>query len=606
MKKLVRIIIGAVLFFTALLLPFEGIARFLLFAVPYIILGYDVVFKAGKHIIRGKLLDENFLMTLATVGAFAIGEYPEAAAVMLFYQVGEMFQDYASEKSKKSVKALMKLRPESVRVMRDGKQIMVDPSEVMPGEIIVVNQGEVVALDGKIIKGETFLDTAVVTGESVPFEASEGSSVVSGSVNLNGVIHIEVSKPYGQSVVSRIIDLAQTAAEKKTKSERFITRFAKIYTPAVVGLAVLISVVPPLFTGFDFPVWIYRALIFLVISCPCALVLSVPMSYFAGLGGASRSGILVKGGNSLEALAKAGIFVFDKTGTLTEGSFRVVEIVSEDKQELLRCAAIAEKTSPHPVAVAIKKAYTGEIPDADKINEEFGKGVECVYNGEVIVAGNEKIMEKHKIDYSAASEEGSVVYVAKNNICIGYIVVSDKIKQRSAEAVVKLKKQGALKTVILTGDSRHSGETVAAELGTDEVYSELLPEQKVEKIRDLISEKPEKSSVIFVGDGINDAPALACADVGIAMGGIGSDAAVEAADAVIMNDDLTHLVSLVKIARRTRRVVGENVVFALVFKAAVMVLGALGLAGMWPAVVADVGVAAIAALNALRCLKKES
>ncbi len=603
-KTLIRIIIAVIFFIAGYFLPFDGIALLLYYAAVYLFISWDILWRAIRGIITGQFLDENFLMAIASVGAFFISDYSEAVAVILFYQVGELFQSCAVAKSRKNIAALMDIRPDYANVERDGEVVETDPDDVHIGDIIVIKPGEKIPLDCLVIEGESTIDTASVTGESVPVDAYVGKNLISGCVNINGVLRCEVTSEFGESTVSKILELVENASENKAKAENFITKFARYYTPAVVIAAVLIGVVPPLFNG-EWGEWIKRALTFLVISCPCALVISVPMTFFGGIGGASRNGILVKGANYLEALAKVRTVVFDKTGTLTEGSFEVTAVnpVSVTEKELLRIAAYAEYYSPHPIAKSLKKAYGSEIDPSvlGKISEISGRGICAEIGGETVLAGGEKLMKDNNIDFTPCSKAGTVVYVAVEGEYKGYIVISDSVKSDSADAISQLKKCGVQKTVMLTGDNELTGKAVAAEIGIDEAYCGLLPSDKVDIIKRLLDAK--EGNLVFAGDGINDAPALTCADIGVAMGGIGSDAAIEAADAVIMDDNPSKIVLAIKIARKTLAIVKQNIVFALGVKGVILLLGALGFAGMWAAVFADVGVCVIAVLNAMRALK---
>lgn len=582
-------------------IPWWG--ELILYVSAYLVVGADVLFGAVRNILHGQVFDERFLMTLATVGAFVIGEYPEAVAVMLFYQVGELFQSMAVGKSRKSIAALMDIRPDSATVLRGGEEITVFPDEVEKGETIIVKPGEKIPLDGIILKGSTAVNTAALTGESLPCDKFEGDTVLSGSVNISGVIEVETSGVFAESTVSKILALVENSAEKKAKSENFITKFAKYYTPAVVIGAVLLALIPSLITG-NWAEWVKRALVFLVVSCPCALVISVPLSFFGGIGGASKRGILVKGANYLEALAKPGSVIFDKTGTLTEGKFEVTAVHPEQmsESELLDIAALAESYSSHPIAESIIRAHGGDIDKnrISEVRERAGYGVEGVLGGRKIYVGNALLMKEANAEYRDCHISGTIIHIAYEDEYLGHIVVSDIIKPDAAEAISELKKLGAAKTVILTGDGKKAAEEVGIKVGADEVKSGLLPEQKVEEAEKIIE---EKGTTVYVGDGINDAPVLTRADVGIAMGAIGSDAAIEAADIVIMDDKPSKVAEAVKISRRTMRIVYENIFFALGVKAIVLILGAAGIAGMWLAVFADVGVAVIAVLNAMRAMK---
>ncbi len=601
-RRLLRVIAGAVLFAVAFALDKTGAltAYWRLFGyIPaYLVIGGDVLWKAVRNIFRGKVFDENFLMSLATVGAFCTAEYGEAVAVMLFYQVGELFQAYAVGRSRRSISELMDIRPDYANIMRDGQLVQVEPDAVQVGDVIVVKSGERVPLDGIILSGQSSIDTSAMTGESMPREVIPGDGVFSGGINLNGMLTIKVTKEFGQSTVAKVLELVENASEQKASAENFITRFARIYTPTVVIGAVLLSVIPSLVTG-AWAEWIHRALTFLVISCPCALVISVPLSFFGGIGGASKAGVLVKGGNYLEALAKAEIVVMDKTGTLTKGTFEVQQV--EDEQ-LLEISALAEYYCDHPIAASIKRAY-GKTPDLSRIQQSevlAGYGVRAIVDGHEIYAGNQKLMKKLGQDVLAMT--GTNVYVVSDGIYRGCIRIADTVKPTAAAAIQALRRCGVKRTVMLTGDSDDIGREVASELGIDEVYTQLLPADKVEKTEELFSTLTG-GKLIFVGDGINDAPVIARADVGVAMGGLGSDAAIEAADVVIMNDDPSKLAQAIGIARRTLRIVRQNIVFALAVKALVLLLGATGIVGLWAAVFADVGVAVLAILNAMRALK---
>lgn len=604
---LLRIIIAAVLFLAGNLLPLHGTAELAVFLVSYAIIGWDILWKAITNILHGQVFDENFLMAIATVGAFILGEHTEGVAVMLFYQVGEWFQSYAVSKSRRSIASLMDIRPDYANVERDGKLVQVDPDEVQIGDTIVVKPGERIPLDGKIIKGSSALDTSALTGESMPREVEPGMEVISGCINQTGILTIQTTKEFGESTVAKILDLVENASEKKGKIENFITRFARYYTPVVVFAALALAILPPIITGQEFSAWIYRALTFLVISCPCALVISIPLSFFGGIGGASKIGVLVKGSNYLEALANAEIVVFDKTGTLTKGSFAVSEIHAEamSEQQLLELAAYAEDYSNHPISLSIKKAYDGTI-DASRISEVHeiaGHGVQAVIDGKKVLAGNAKLMKKEKIKFSAAASVGTVVYLACDGVYAGCIIIEDEIKPDAQTAIKSLKSSGVRRTVMLTGDADAVGKKVAARLGLDQAYTELLPADKVVRVEDMMQQKSDKGKLVFVGDGINDAPVLARADVGIAMGGLGSDAAIEAADVVLMTDEPSKIAAVMKIARKTIRIANQNIVFALGVKFLVLGLGALGYANMWAAVFADVGVSVIAILNAIRAMR---
>ena len=620
-KMLVRIIVTAVLF--AGLFVFEKfvpitsrILRLAVYMVPYLVISYDILKKAFKGIIKGQVFDENFLMAVASVGAVAIavyenGSYNEAVAVMLFYQIGELFQSYAVGKSRRSISELMDIRPDYANIEVDGKIEQVDPDEVEVGSIIVVSAGEKIPIDGVIVEGSTTLDTAALTGESVPRSVKESDEVISGCINLTGTVRIRTTKPFGESTVSKILDLVENSSSKKSKSEQFISKFARIYTPAVCGGALALALLPPvvsLIIGKDamWLTWIYRALTFLVISCPCALVISIPLSFFAGIGGASKEGVLVKGSNYLETLSKTKIVVFDKTGTMTKGNFEVTEIapVGVENNELLRLAAYAESYSSHPISKSIKSAYGEEIDNAkiSDVNEISGNGILAVVDGKKVAAGNSKLMDKLGVEYTACSKVGTVVYVAVDGKYCGYILISDALKPTSVSAVKAMKDCGVRKTVMLTGDSKKVADAVAKELGADEVYSELLPADKVSQVERLLADKGEKEKLAFVGDGINDAPVLSRADIGIAMGALGSDAAIEAADIVLMDDDPMKISKAIKISSKCLRIVNENIYFALGVKALCLILGAVGIANMWVAIFADVGVMVLAVLNAIRAL----
>ncbi|KXL53561.1 MULTISPECIES: heavy metal translocating P-type ATPase [Bacillota] len=607
-KRLWRIIIGAALLATAVLLNLNNEwLQIALFIISYIIVGGDVVKRAVKNIFKGQVFDENFLMSIATIGAFFIGEYPEGVAVMLFYQVGELFQSYAVGKSRKSIASLMDIRPDYANVKKGDELVKVDPDEVQIGDIIVIKAGEKIPLDGKVIEGSSMIDTSALTGESVPREVEVGSDILSGCININGVITAEVTKEFGESTVSKILDLVENASSKKSNSEQFITKFARYYTPVVVIIAVFLAIIPPLvIDGATFSDWIYRALAFLVVSCPCALVISIPLSFFGGIGGASKKGILVKGSNYLEALAQTEIVVFDKTGTLTKGVFNVQEIHPEgvSKEELLELTAYVESYSNHPISLSLKRAYGKEIDNGriSDVEEISGHGVIATVDGKKVMAGNIKLMKMMDIPYFKGELIGTAVHVAVNNKYIGYIVIADEVKEDSAQAIKELKAANIKQTVMLTGDNKSVGSKVAKELGLDKVYAELLPADKVEKLEELFSQKSTKGKLAFVGDGINDAPVLARADIGIAMGGLGSDAAIEAADIVIMTDEPSKIATAMKISKKTLKIANQNIVFAIGIKIIVLILSAFGIATMWAAIFADVGVTIIAVLNAFRAL----
>ncbi|CAM3198095.1 heavy metal translocating P-type ATPase [Streptobacillus felis] len=607
-KRLWRIIIGAAVLATAVLLSLNNEwLQIAFFIISYIIVGGDVVKRAVKNIFKGQVFDENFLMSIATIGAFFIGEYPEGVAVMLFYQVGELFQSYAVGKSRKSIASLMDIRPDYANVKKGDELVKVDPDEVQIGDIIVIKAGEKIPLDGKVIEGSSMIDTSALTGESVPREVEVGSDILSGCININGVITAEVTKEFGESTVSKILDLVENASSKKSNSEQFITKFARYYTPVVVIIAVFLAIIPPLvIDGATFSDWIYRALAFLVVSCPCALVISIPLSFFGGIGGASKKGVLVKGSNYLEALAETEIVVFDKTGTLTKGVFNVQEIHPEgvSKEELLELTAHAESYSNHPISLSLKRAYSKEIDNGriSDVEEISGHGVIATVDGKKVMAGNIKLMKMMDITYFKGELIGTIVHVAVNNKYIGYIVIADEVKEDSAQAIKELKAANIKQTVMLTGDNKSIGSKVAKELGLDKVYAELLPADKVEKLEELFSQKSKKGKLAFVGDGINDAPVLARADIGIAMGGLGSDAAIEAADVVIMTDEPSKIATTMKISKKTLKIAHQNIVFAIGIKIIVLILSAFGITTMWAAIFADVGVTIIAVLNAFRAL----
>lgn len=607
-KRLWRIIIGAAVLATAVLLSLNNEwLHIALFIISYIIVGGDVVKRAVKNIFKGQVFDENFLMSIATIGAFFIGEYPEGVAVMLFYQVGELFQSYAVGKSRKSIASLMDIRPDYANVKKGDELVKVDPDEVQIGDIIVIKAGEKIPLDGKVIEGSSMIDTSALTGESIPRVVEVGSDILSGCININGVITAEVTKEFGESTVSKILDLVENASSKKSNSEQFITKFARYYTPVVVIIAVFLAIIPPLvIDGATFSDWIYRALAFLVVSCPCALVISIPLSFFGGIGGASKKGVLVKGSNYLEALAETEIVVFDKTGTLTKGVFNVQEIHPEgvSKEELLELTAHAESYSNHPISLSLKRAYSKEIDNGriSDVEEISGHGVIATVDGKKVMAGNIKLMKMMDIPYFNGELIGTIVRVAVNNKYIGYIVIADEVKEDSALAIKELKAANIKQTVMLTGDNKSIGSKVAKELGLDKVYTELLPADKVEKLEELFSQKSKKGKLAFVGDGINDAPVLARADIGIAMGGLGSDAAIEAADVVIMTDEPSKIATTMKISKKTLKIAHQNIVFAIGIKIIVLILSAFGITTMWAAIFADVGVTIIAVLNAFRAL----
>ncbi len=625
-RMLTRILVGLGIFIVVMLLPVADwvggpqalYLEFALFLIPYLVVGYDVLLRAARNIIRGQVFDENFLMSVATIGAFALVLFPEAeqhfaegAAVMLFYQVGELFQSYAVGKSRKSIAAMMDIAPDFANVRRDGDLVQVDPSEVNVGDEIVVKPGERVPLDGVVVDGASQLDTAALTGESVPREVREGDEIISGCVNMTGLISVRVSKPFGESTVSRILELVENASEKKARTENFITRFARYYTPIVVIIAALLAVVPPLAFGQDWSDWVQRGLVFLVVSCPCALVISVPLSFFGGIGGASRLGILVKGSNYLEVLARAETVVFDKTGTLTDGSFNVVAVHPEtgiDPDRLLSIAAHAEAYSDHPIALSVRKAYSGPIDQKRiaNVEEQSGHGVRANVDERVVLVGNDKLMQSCGIEHQDCELTGTILHVSFDGSYIGHIVIADVIKPDAAEAIANLRAAGVKKTVMLTGDRADVAAAVAKQLGIDEYRAQLLPQDKVTEVEKLLEETHAtsngKGKLAFVGDGINDAPVLTRADIGIAMGAMGSDAAIEAADIVLMDDKPSNIARAVHVARKTLNIVMQNIVFALGVKFLVLALAAFGIANMWLAVFADVGVAVIAILNAMRAM----
>ena len=613
-KKTRKRILTALVLFLALELAehlapdvLPGLAWPVLYLIPYGIIGWDVLWRAIRNIKNGQVFDENFLMSVATVGAFGCGEYPEAVAVMLFYQVGELFQSVAVDRSRKSISALMDIRPDYANIEQNGELVQVDPEEVSVGDVIVVKAGERVPLDGTVLEGASSLDTAALTGESLPRDVQAGDEVISGCVNLTGVLHVKVNKPFGESTVAKILDLVENSSSKKAKAENFITKFARYYTPAVVFAALALAALPPLLGMGPWLMWVQRALNFLVVSCPCALVISIPLSFFGGIGGASKQGILVKGGNYLEALAQAGIVVFDKTGTLTKGTFEVTAVhpqqVSEG--ELLELAALAERFSDHPISRSIQAACQS-APDPNRVTdakEIAGHGVQAVVDGKTVLAGNQKLMDQFHIPFEDACHHvGTIIHVAVDGVYMGHIVISDQVKEGAKETLRDLKAAGMRKTVMLTGDSQAVGQAVARQLGLDEVHAELLPGDKVDQVERLLQSKGPKEQLVFVGDGTNDAPVLSRADIGVAMGAMGSDAAIEAADIVLMDDDLKKLPVAVRIARKTLRIVRENIVFALAVKFLVLILSAVGVANMWWAVFADVGVSVIAILNSMRML----
>ena len=628
-KELYKIIISAILFIIALVVPFPSIwINRCIFIVSYLIVAFEVLKEALENITKGEVFGENFLMSVATIGAFAIGEFPEAVAVMLFYQIGELFQDYAVDKSRKSISSLMDIRPDYANVLRDGKEKKINPAQVKIGEEIVVKPGEKVPIDGIVVDGTSFIDTKALTGETVPKKVGKDDEILSGCINKDGVLKIKVTKKYDDSTVSKILELVENASSKKSKSEKFITKFAKYYTPIVVIIAVILAIVPPLIiNGATFSEWIYRALSFLVVSCPCALVISIPLSFFGGIGGASKNGILIKGSNYLEALASLETIVFDKTGTLTEGVFDVQKIspIGLTEEELLEIATLAEWYSNHPIAKSIKKAYNknAEEVKVKDIKEISGKGIiakieevtdeenasikDGGYNSKEkqVLVGNEKLMEQYNISYEKSKEIGTVLYIAIDGVFSGTILISDKIKDDSIKAIYLIKKNGVKQTIMLTGDKKEIAEHISKEIGIDKVHSELLPDGKTEKMEQLLKEKSQNKKIAYVGDGINDAPVLALADIGIAMGAFGADSAIEAADVVIMTDEPSKINTAIKISKKTMKIVRENIVFAIFVKILVLILSALGITTMWAAVFADVGVTIIATLNALRMLSKK-
>ena len=606
-KMLFRILASAVLFVIALLIPAEGWLKLVIFLVPYLLVGYKVLIKAGKNILNGQVFDENFLMCVATIGAFVLGEYLEGVAVMLFYQVGELFEDYSVGRSRRSIADLMDIRPEVARVERDGNEVEVDPEEVQIGETIVLRPGDRVPLDGTVLSGRSSIDTAALTGESVPRTVREGDSVISGCINQSGVLKVRVDKAFGESTVSRILELVENSGDRKAQAEKFITRFARWYTPAVCISALLLAVIPSLITG-NWSDWVGRALMFLVVSCPCALVISIPLSFFGGIGGASKQGILIKGGNFLEALANVDIVVFDKTGTLTKGTFKVVDVNAKEiaKDDLIELTALAESQSTHPISRSIQE-HCGKELDHNRVcevQEISGKGVSATVDGRAVAAGNASLMQSMGLTPDAVDHVGTVVHVAVDGKYAGYIVIADEIKGDAKQAISDLHKMGVRKTVMLTGDRKATGESVAKEIGLDEVHCELMPADKVSHVERLLGERRKNGTLAFVGDGINDAPVLARADLGIAMGALGSDAAIEAADIVLMNDKPSAIATAISISRKTHRIVNENIAFALIVKAVVLVLSALGKTTMWAAVFADVGVSVLAILNAMRALRE--
>lgn len=617
-KMLIRIIIAAVLLTALNFIPVKGILRMILFLIPYLVIGYDILKKAGKGILNRQVFDENFLMAVATIGAIAIaiydrsGDFNEAVAVMLFYQIGELFQSYAVGKSRRNISELMDIRPDYANIEQDGSLEQVDPDEVEIGTVIIVQPGEKVPIDGVVVEGTSTLNTSALTGESVPREAKAGDEIISGCINLTGVLKIRTTKEFGESTVSKVLELVEESTSRKSRSENFISKFAKYYTPAVCYGALALAVLPPLVRMFAMGAapqwndWIYRALTFLVISCPCALVISIPLSFFAGIGGASHEGILVKGSNYLEALSKTKYVVFDKTGTLTQGIFEVVGVHHNqmEEEQLLEYAALAESASSHPISKSIQRAYGKELDRSrvSEIEEISGNGITAKVDGRSVAAGNVKLMDRLGIPYKTCHKVGTIIHLAIDGEYAGHIVISDVEKPTSKEAIAKLKQAGIQKTIMLTGDAKQVADQVAADLGIDEVHSELLPGDKVEQVERLLAEKPAKANLAFVGDGINDAPVLGRADIGIAMGAMGSDAAIEAADVVLMDDDPLKIVKAIRISKKCLGIVYQNIVFALAVKGVCLILGALGIANMWLAIFADVGVMVLAILNAMRTL----
>ena len=607
-KKLIRIIISFILLVIAFILKLDNtIINNILFIISYLIVGYDIILKAIRNITRGKVFDENFLMTIATLGAFFISEFPEAVAVMLFYQVGELFQSYAVDKSRKSVASLMDIRPDYANLYHDKKTERVDPNKIKVGDIILIKPGEKIPLDGIVVEGTSTLNTLALTGEAVPRSISVNDEVLSGCINNEGILKVKVTKEFGESTVSKILDLVENASSRKSKSENFISKFAKYYTPIVVIIAILLALIPPLLTDTNFKTWLYRALSFLVVSCPCALVISIPLSFFAGIGASSRIGVLVKGSNYLEALANTEIVVCDKTGTLTEGIFEVQKVnrIGYSKEDLLRYTSYAESYSNHPIALSIKEAYGKDINEklVTKTKELKGKGIIAKVESKEVLVGNEKLMIEYNIDYIKSNDIGTVIYIAIDKTFAGTIIISDKIKEDAYKAVKEFRENNVKKIVMLTGDREEISKNVSKELKLDKYYAELLPQDKVKKVESLMKEKSESGKLVFIGDGINDAPVLALSDIGVAMGGLGSDAAIEAADIVIMTDEPSKLASAIKISKKTMQIVKENIIFAITVKILVLLLSAVGIATMWAAVFADVGVSVIAIINALRILR---
>ena len=607
-KKLIRIVISFILLILAFILKLDNvIINDILFIISYLIVGYDIILKALRNITRGKVFDENFLMTIATIGAFFIGEFPEAVAVMLFYQVGELFQSYAVDKSRKSVASLMDIRPDYANLCLDEKTERVDPNKVKVGDIILIKPGEKIPLDGIVVEGNSYLNTLALTGEAIPKGVGINDEVLSGCINNEGLLKVKVTKKFGESTVSKILDLVENASSRKSKSENFISKFAKYYTPIVVIIAILLAFIPPLILDTNFKTWIYRALSFLVVSCPCALVISIPLSFFGGIGASSKIGVLVKGSNYLEALANTEIVVCDKTGTLTEGIFKVqkVNAIDYSKEDLLKYTSYAENYSNHPIGSSIKEAYGKDINEklVTKTKELKGKGVIAKVESKEVLVGNEKLMEEYNIDYKKSNDIGTIIYIAIDKKYAGSIIISDKIKADAYKAVKEFRKNNVKKIVMLTGDREEISKKVSKELKLDNYYAELLPQDKVKKLESLMQEKSKDGSLVFIGDGINDAPVLALSDIGVAMGGLGSDAAIEAADIVIMTDEPSKLGSAIKISKKTMQIVKENIVFAITIKIAVLLLSVPGIIKLWWAVFADVGVSVIAIINALRILR---
>lgn len=607
-KKLIRIIISFILLILAFILKLDNvIISDILFIISYLIVGYDIILKALRNITRGKVFDENLLMTIATIGAFFIGEFPEAVAVMLFYQVGELFQSYAVDKSRKSVASLMDIRPDYANLYQNKKTERVDPNKIKVGDIILIKPGEKIPLDGIVVEGNSLLNTLALTGESMPRSVTEGDEVLSGCINNEGILKVKVTKKFGESTVSKILDLVENASSRKSKSENFISKFAKYYTPIVVIIAIFLAFIPPLILDTNFKTWIYRALSFLVVSCPCALVISIPLSFFGGIGASSKIGVLVKGSNYLEALANTEIVVCDKTGTLTEGIFKVqkVNAIDYSKEDLLKYTSYAENYSNHPIALSIKEAYGKDINEklVTKTKELKGKGLIAKVDSKEVLVGNEKLMDEYNIDYKKSNDIGTIIYIAIDKKYAGSIIISDKIKDDAYKAVKEFRRNNVKKIVMLTGDREEISKKVSKELKLDNYYAELLPQDKVKKVEALMQEKSIDGKLVFIGDGINDAPVLALSDIGVAMGGLGSDAAIEAADIVIMTDEPSKLANAIKISKKTMQIVKENIVFAITVKILVLLLSAIGITTMWAAVFADVGVSVIAIINALRILR---